>query len=106
MFKIKTSPHVTLNDIHLGLSNDNDIYLIQIPDLVIKLGPVVNGQYAYTIITSNYKAFTWILARDVKVFRGKYEKETLEYLNNNGYNWFWNKPRKVYQEDDCLYPPM
>jgi len=74
--------------------------------LVIKLGPVVNGQYAYTIITSNYKAFTWILARDVKVFREKYEKEALAYLDNNGYNWFWNKPRKVYQEDDCLYPAM
>lgn len=72
--------------------------------LVIKLGPVYQGKYSYVIITSNYKAFTWILARDVKMFREKYEQEALTFLKNNGYNWFWNKPRKVYQEDDCIYP--
>ncbi|XP_066921322.1 outer membrane lipoprotein Blc-like [Clytia hemisphaerica] len=74
--------------------------------LVVKLGPEVNGEYAYTIITSNYKAFTWILARDVKSFRANYEQEALEYLKNNGYNWFWNRPRKVFQGEECIYPPM
>jgi len=77
--------------------------------LVVKVGPATNseqGLYEYAIVTSNYKAFTWILARDVKVFREKYEKEALEFCKKNGLNWFWNKPRSVYQGDDCLYPSM
>ena len=76
-------------------------------DLVIKLGPPTfgtDGKYEYTVITSPGKIFSWILARDPATFREKYEAETLKYLQDNGYTYFWNKPRKSYQEKDCLYP--
>ena len=80
-----------------------------LPDLVVKLGPPTHGskgQYEYTVITSPGKVFSWILARDVKVFREKYEKECLDYLKSNGYTFLWNKPRKTYQEKDCIYPSV
>ncbi|XP_066922500.1 uncharacterized protein [Clytia hemisphaerica] len=74
--------------------------------LVIKLGPPTHGekgQYEYTVITSPGKNFSWILARDVDVFRQKYEAETLQFLKDNGFVWPWNKPMKTYQEKDCFY---
>jgi len=75
--------------------------------LVVKLGPATfgkNGDYEYTIITSPLKALMWVLARDVKDFKAKYETEVLAYLKANGYRWFWNRPRATYQGDDCIYP--
>ena len=74
---------------------------------MIKLGPPSHGpkrEYEYTVITSPGKLFSWILARDIEVFREKYEAETLKYLKDNGYNFFWNSPKKTYQEKDCVYP--
>lgn len=75
--------------------------------LVIKLGPATygsKGEYQYTVITSPGKIFSWILARDVTLFREKYEAETLQFLKENGYNSFYNKPKKTYHEKDCVYP--
>ena len=78
-------------------------------DLVVKLGPATfgaNGQYEYTVITSTGKSLLWVLARDPTQFKAKFEKEVLEYVKKNGYDWFWNKPRATYQGADCVYPKM
>merc|ERR1712183_123943 len=71
--------------------------------LVVKLGPVVDGKYDYTVITTDYKALVWVLARNPETFAQKYEKDVLAYLKKNGYNWFINRPRKTYQGKDCIY---
>jgi len=75
--------------------------------LVVKLGPATfgkDGLYEYTVISSPKKFLAWVLVRDVKDFKAKYETEVLAYLKDNGYKWFWNRPRATYQGDDCIYP--
>jgi len=73
---------------------------------VMKLGPLnKDGQYSYSIVTSNLKSFLWILVRDVDDYMKKYDAEIQEYVKQQGFTWFWNRPRKTYQGKDCLYPP-
>ena len=77
-------------------------------DNVIKLGPKTYGEdnlYEYAIVTTPGKWLTWVLARDPKTFKERHDKEVLEFLDANGFNWFWNRPRETYQGDDCQYPP-
>jgi len=76
---------------------------------VIKLGPKTHGEenlYEYSVISTPSKALMWVLARDPKTFKEKYDKEVREFLDANGFNWFWNRPRETYQGDNCKYPPM
>ena len=81
-----------------------NLYLI-ILDLVVKLGPLTkDGKYAYSIVTSPFKSMLYVLARDPQTFRMKYMNEVFDYLNKNGFTYFFNKPRETYQESDCLYP--
>lgn len=78
-------------------------------DLVIKLGPATHGKdglYEYTVISTPRKTLMWVLARNAKQFKAKYDTEVRQYLEKNGFTWFWNKPRPTYQGDDCVYPPM
>jgi len=77
--------------------------------LIVKVGPKTfgkDGLYEYSIVSTPRKFLCWVLARDVTEFKAKYEKEVLAYLKANGYNWFYNKPRPIYQGKDCIYPPM
>ncbi|XP_057305173.1 outer membrane lipoprotein Blc-like [Hydractinia symbiolongicarpus] len=77
--------------------------------LVIKLGPETHGKdglYEYTVISTPRKALVWVLARNAKQFKAKYDAEVRQYLEKNGFTWFWNKPHPTYQGDDCVYPPM
>ena len=46
----------------------------------------------------------WVLARDAKVFREKYENEVLDFLKGNGFTNVYNTPVRSYQEADCIYP--
>merc|ERR1712142_1005298 len=74
--------------------------------LVVKLGPVVNGLYDYSVVSTPKKLMMWVLARDPATFKTKYDAEVKQFLKDNGYTWFWNKARETYQGADCLYPPM
>ncbi|XP_002168005.1 outer membrane lipoprotein Blc [Hydra vulgaris] len=74
--------------------------------LVVKLGGEKFGDkklYEYSIITSPHKTLVWILARDPKTFNSDLKTEITEFLKNNGYNHFWNKPKPVYHGEDCVY---
>jgi len=62
------------------------------------------GQYEYSVISTPSKSLMWVLARDPKTFKEKYDKEVLDFLKDNGFDWFWNKPRETYQGEDCFYP--
>jgi len=75
--------------------------------LVVKLGPPIFGEsalYEYSVVTTPYKLMVWVLARDVNVFKEKYEKEVSDFLKSNGYDYFWNRPKNTYQGNDCVYP--
>ena len=84
------------------------LYLCIILDNVIKLGPQTFGDdnlYEYAVVSTPNKMLAWVLARDPKSFKEKHDKEVLEFMNSNGFNWFWNRPRESYQGPDCQYPP-
>merc|ERR1711936_1171370 len=73
---------------------------------VMKLGPLnAAGQYSYAIVTSNFKAFLWVLVRDHDEYMKTQDAEIQQWLKENGFTHFWNKPSKTYQGKDCLYPP-
>jgi len=72
---------------------------------VVKLGPLnARGEYSYSIITAPFKSFLWVLVRDVAEYKSKHDAGVQKYLSDNGYNWFWNRPRVTYQGKDCIYP--
>merc|ERR1719323_16968 len=74
---------------------------------VVKLGPIdAEGQYSYAVVTTPFKSMMWVLVRDYEDFKQNYDSEVLAYLDENRYNWFWNRPRSTYQGSDCLYPDL
>eukprot|EP01137_Pigoraptor_chileana_P009286 Opistho-2@57302 len=73
------------------------------PYWVAALGPVVNGQYVYSIVTDPYTVGLFVLVRDVAAFQATYAKEIEEKLSTLGFTHFWNKPIPTTQEG-CTYP--
>ncbi|XP_076454972.1 apolipoprotein D-like [Babylonia areolata] len=76
------------------------------PYWVIKLGPATygpNGQYQYSVVTDNIKATLFVLARDVQVFREKYEAEVLQFLRDEGFTNALNKPIATLHTPECVY---
>ena len=76
-------------------------------DLIVKVGPATfgdDGLYEYSVITTPYKALVWVLARNPETFEAKFKTEVFKFLDENGYNWFWNKPKPTVQGKDCIYP--
>ena len=57
------------------------------PYWVIKLGEVMNNQYQYSVVTSPFGVTLWVLARDVDVFKEKYEQEVVEFLEEQNF-WY------------------
>jgi len=76
-----------------------------LPYSVYKLGPVINNKYDYAIVSDPSQGGLFVLARDVKEFKTKYDADVLEYLKSNGWNHFYNSPRATYHGDDCKYLP-
>ncbi|XP_013421978.1 uncharacterized protein LOC106181955 [Lingula anatina] len=72
---------------------------------VIKLGPVINGQYQYSVVSDTNRLGLYVLARDPETFK-KYDAEVKEFLNKNHYNEWLNEPLPSYHDKDCIYPPM
>lgn len=75
------------------------------PYWIFKLGPIVNSQYQYSIISDSQGLALFVLCRDPTTFDELYEAEVLEYLSLTGFTG--NKgPIKEYQGSDCDYPPF
>ncbi|XP_033750998.1 temperature-induced lipocalin-1-like [Pecten maximus] len=76
------------------------------PYWVIKLGPATFGhddQYQYSLVTDNLKATLFVLARDPETFKRDYNEEVLQFLKQQGFTTFINKPVSMYQGSDCNY---
>jgi lipocalin len=69
---------------------------------VLALGPEVNNQYSWAVVSDNLSQFLFILARDVNTFKTTYETEVLSLVNGLGFTGF-KKPIATYQESDCVY---
>ncbi|XP_033753730.1 apolipoprotein D-like [Pecten maximus] len=76
------------------------------PYWVVQLGPATfgpNNTYEYAVVTDNFKATLFVLARDPDQFKLLHEASVLQYLNDNGFTKPLNKPISTYHGDDCLY---
>jgi lipocalin len=72
------------------------------PYWVIELGPIVDNQYEYSIVSDNNRISLFVLTRDVDRFYEKYDKEVQEFLLDMGFTNNINKPI-IMSQIDCDY---
>ena len=79
-----------------------------IPDWIFKLGPIVNGQYQYSLITDAEDSARplFVLARDLDEFAELYDKEVREYLPLHDYVDGFKMPYATLHNASCVYPPL
>lgn len=64
---------------------------------IVKLGPILYGQYQYAIVSGPVSGFfgtrfsLYVLARHRQEYKDKYEKEVKEWCKENNFIFFWNK---------------
>ncbi|XP_022089427.1 apolipoprotein D-like [Acanthaster planci] len=74
---------------------------------VFKLGPIVNNQYEYSLITDGEATMQlFVLARDPVEFNAKYDAEVQEYITLTGFTVGLKKYEPVPQVPECKYLPM
>ena len=73
------------------------------PYWIIELGPLVDDQYDYAIVSDNIKLGLFVLARDVDRFFKLYDDDVLNSLETMGFNDVRNKPIKTNQSSTCRY---
>jgi len=76
-------------------------------DWVIQLGPpTYNGSfYQYHVITDSSNKNLFVMARNVKLFKEKFEAAVVQKLEEQGFNKsYWKKLVEEYQGNDCTYP--
>ena len=72
------------------------------PYWVVKLGPVVNDEYDYAVVTDDLKLTLFILARDVTTFFALYATEVVAWCKAQGFDSFIDKP-EVLPQAGCTY---
>lgn len=72
---------------------------------IVKLGPVEEGDYQYSVVTDAYAITLFVLARDPATFADRYENEVMEFVIPL-FAGFLRKPRPTVQGPDCLYSPV
>ena len=72
---------------------------------MIQLGPPTyeGNLYQYAVVTGSSDIILFVLARNVTEFKVNYEAEVLSKLESQGFTKFYNRPRDIYQGDDCVY---
>lgn len=73
------------------------------PYWIIELGPMVEDQYDYAIVSDNVQLDLFVLARDVDRFFSLYDDSVLQSLTTMGFNTTINGPQKTDQNNDCIY---
>ncbi len=72
------------------------------PYWVYQLGPVVDDQYEYSIVSDPLKLSLFVLARNVTRFLKKYNTDIVQYLTDQGFTGLVNSPIVTPQEG-CDY---
>ena len=72
------------------------------PYWVIEVGPVINNEYQYSIVSDNLKVSLFVLARNVTEFYDLYDDEVKKSLECYGFTKNINKPL-VMEQIDCDY---
>jgi lipocalin len=73
---------------------------------IIRVGPISkrDGKYEYAVVTDAMGTSIFILARNPKKFREKYQVKLFEELEKIGFDKDWNRPYPTYQGYDCNFP--
>ncbi len=72
------------------------------PYWVIELGPIINNEYQYSIVSDNLKFSLFVLARNVTDYYNSYDNDVKKSLEEFGFNTKINKPMKM-DQSDCDY---
>jgi apolipoprotein D and lipocalin family protein len=72
------------------------------PYWIIDLGPVVNDEYDYAIVSDDKQISLFVLARDIERFLSAYNDDVLDIVDGLGFTRKYNKPLLVNQTD-CSY---
>jgi len=76
---------------------------LQVPYWFVKVGPVVDGSYEYVVATDDKSQMLFVLARDVKTFETKYEKEVKKWVEDQGFMGPRFGPVKSDHSATCQY---
>ena len=72
------------------------------PYWVIELGPIINEQYQYSIVSDDKRISLFVLARNISEYYTKYAERVQISLENYGFTNSFNKPL-VMSQNDCNY---
>eukprot|EP01031_Cornospumella_fuschlensis_P033835 gene33835-40938_t len=61
--------------------------------------------YPWAVVSQPFGLMLFILARDVELFRERYENEVLKLVKKKGFIFPFNKPLETYQGSSCQYAP-
>jgi Lipocalin-like domain len=75
------------------------------PYWIVLLGPTINNQYDWAVVSDEFAISLFVLARNVTEFQTNYEASVLNRLNGLGFNQFYNTPIPIPQTD-CTYLPQ
>lgn len=70
------------------------------PYWVIKIGPIENDEYQYSVVSDPYKVGLYVLVRNVEEYYELYNDEVMLFLNDTGFNKLYNSPIQITQ-DGC-----
>lgn len=72
------------------------------PYWVLNLGPVVNEQYDFSIVSDDKRLSLFVLARNVSAYYDLYDDTVQQLLHNYGFSSVYNKPVPMVQTN-CDY---
>ena len=72
------------------------------PYWVVKIGPVIEDEYQYAVVSDPYELGLYVLARNVTQYYDLYDDEVLEFLDENSFTSLYNKPIQIVH-DGCDY---
>jgi lipocalin len=77
--------------------------IMQAPYWILELGPVnSNNLYDYAIVSDNFSAYLFVLARDVATYNSKYKADVENTLKQLGFTGK-TAPIDTYHGADCVY---
>ena len=69
-------------------------------EMVLKIGPIENEEYQYSVVSDPYKLGLYVLVRNVEEYYELYNDEVMLFLNDTGFNKLYNNPIQITQ-DGC-----
>ena len=72
------------------------------PYWVLELGPIIDNEYQYSIVSDDKRLSLFVLTRNVTTFYSEYDKQVQRSLDSMGFNTYLNKPLVMVQEN-CDY---